>query len=397
MVAVVLLSLTPLLLISLCPSFPLSLPLPCSLALSLSGSPAVKSEPRYNQLLLRQSSCATRACFSSLLAVTFHFFWSFSSSSPSFPFLFVTLFLLCRVPSQVICVILFFCCRSARVNVRVEEKVSVSSRPARPQHCVFVSACWVRVFVKREREREITEAVLCVLRLCVYMWRNTGGTLSWVRSQVCTSLSLSLSVHVCLCALITSAWLGSGRQARGREGEGEQYERGRAVLACGPGAGCCRLVAVLRWWPWSGPPSRKWWSSYTGSRGWPSPRRATRNSARYVDPWREKERGWRVSGFLFLSFSFTELDGNLFLSCSSVYFYIFCACLGTLHSWKAFVLVHQHQSFCFTSFFCSLSSQSSPCLLFLIFSCSFFTSHLFVSLSRCLLIFCHLKDWASYI
>jgi len=55
------------------------------------------------------------------------------------------------------------------------------------------------------------------------------------------------------------------------------------VLACGPGADCCRLVAVLRWWPWSGPPSRKWWSSYTGSRGWPSPRRATRNSARYVE------------------------------------------------------------------------------------------------------------------
>lgn len=77
------------------------------------------------------------------------------------------------------------------------------------------------------------------------------------------------------------------------------------MLACGPGAGCYRLVAVLRWWPWSGPPSRKWWSSYTGSRGWPSPRRATRNSARYVGS--RRESGLEGGEFLFFFFLLFEL------------------------------------------------------------------------------------------
>lgn len=77
------------------------------------------------------------------------------------------------------------------------------------------------------------------------------------------------------------------------------------MLACGPEAGCCRLVAVLRWWPWFGPPSRKWWSSCTGSRGWPSPRRGTRNSVRYVERSRLENR---VYTFLFyLMFFFCEM------------------------------------------------------------------------------------------
>lgn len=147
---------------------------------------------------------------------------------------------------------------------------------------------------------------------CVYVTKR-GCMLSWVRLRVSECVwvffppSLSLCVCTCVCAHHVS--LAGVWSAGEGEGEGEQYERGRAVLACGPGAGCCRLVAVLRWWPWSGPPSRKWWSSYTGSRGWPSPRRATRNSARYVET-----RSWRAesSCFSFFYFSFPNLIGFSF-------------------------------------------------------------------------------------
>lgn len=120
------------------------------------------------------------------------------------------------------------------------------------------------------------------LSLCMYVCvLNGGGMLSWVSVCVCVTLC------VCVCACITSAWLRSARLDRERE---NNNERGRAVLACGLRTDCCRLVAVLRWWPWFGPPSRKWWSSFTGSRGWPSHHRATRNSARYVDSPTERER-----------------------------------------------------------------------------------------------------------
>lgn len=119
-------------------------------------------------------------------------------------------------------------------------------------------------------------------------------------------LSLSLCMCVCVCHVSCAVVLGSRR-------EGVQYEWGRAVLACGPKAGCYSLVAVLRWWPWSEPPSRKWWSSYTGSRGWPSPRHATRNSARYVP----RRVDWKREFLLFVvcccCVYFSQLEGKCVL------------------------------------------------------------------------------------
>lgn len=139
--------------------------------------------------------------------------------------------------------------------------------------------------------------IVCVcVRVCDKTWVH--AELSTPASEwVCVGFFFPFSLSLCTCVCAHHVSL-AGVWSAG-EGEGEQYERGRAVLACGPGAGCCRLVAVLRWWPWSGPPSRKWWSSYTGSRGWPSPRRATRNSARYVET-----RSWRAESSCFSFFLF---------------------------------------------------------------------------------------------
>lgn len=147
------------------------------------------------------------------------------------------------------------------MNVRVEEKVSVSSRPASSHRrivrmcvCVHAESC---VGLTEGADRGCTPPVACV---CVYLCDETWGhaelsTLKsvWLARSLSLSLSPSLSrsfslfrsPRACVYVRITSAWLGSGRQTK-VEGEGEQYERGRAVLACGPRAGCYRLVAVLR-------------------------------------------------------------------------------------------------------------------------------------------------------
>lgn len=113
------------------------------------------------------------------------------------------------------------------LGVRVCDETRAHGELSALEECVCVCAC----------------ALLCALSSLLFLLLPlslAAALLAPPRACLC----------VCACVRITAAWLGSGGRAEWRESENNVSERvsgaGQRQRACGPRAGCCRLVALLR-------------------------------------------------------------------------------------------------------------------------------------------------------